>query len=167
MFRYLCMVFLLVTGSAANAAADPRATSMTMNPMIREERMVTEPHVDDLKKVHAATIALFEAIQIGDVAGTREALDKGANVNATHGTLNATPLIDAVERGDVTIVRILVNIPGINLAYQDAYELTALDYAENYRPKDGEAANPPREKIYRLLNRIRMEKMAEEAGDRK
>ena len=74
--------------------------------------------VDSNKQLLEANRDLFQAVTRIDVAGVRQALRNGANVNCTDSFCGTTPLIDACERGHEEIIRILLEA-GANARWKD------------------------------------------------
>ena len=116
----LLIMQILGSGTAvAESKAAYESTSLVI---------VDNPLMHHLEYRKAATQALFTAVAAGDTHRVENALFREADVNATNDQ-GATPLIEAVFSGDLTIVRLLAAAPGINPNIKDHRRTNALSYA--------------------------------------
>lgn len=67
---------------------------------------------------------LMKAVREGDLASVRNLINQGANVN--YMVNQTTILMEACSRGNVNMVRELVNADGIEVSFKNAHDQTAL-----------------------------------------
>ena len=71
---------------------------------------------------------LFEAVTLNDAAAVQQALGNGANVNCINEASCTTPLMEACDRGNDAIVRILLD-EGANVQWRNDGDLSAIENA--------------------------------------
>ena len=114
----------------------PLIYSIDSKPILKHAQHL--PHLSSTEQVNRA---LYKSVKVHNVGAAEVALALGADVNAYDPTTGYTPLIEAVQQGDILMVRTLLTC-GADCGMQDIAGNTVQYYVqlmEQTNPKQAHA----------------------------